>query len=136
MEYNLVHAMLGRFGVLIPLLGLFFEIASVVSQKKVVSKIAGGIVILGSIIAVGATLTGLEEINYLRSMNQDVQPFKIHMIIGGLVGVVFTFLSFIRIYLYKKVNEKVVVVYMVIYTITVMVNLFSNEVVVHSLRGE
>ncbi len=136
MEYNLVHAMLGRFGVLIPLLGLFFEIASIVSQKKLVSKIAGGIVILGSLLVIGAALTGLEEINYLRSMNQDIQPFKIHTIIGGVVAVIFTFLSLIRIYLYKKVNEKVVVVYMIVYTVTVMANLFSNEVVVHILRGE
>ncbi|WP_293442658.1 DUF2231 domain-containing protein [Persephonella sp.] len=136
MEYNLVHAMLGRFGILIPLLGLFFEIASIVSQKKLVSKIAGGIVILGSLLVIGATLTGLEEINYLRSMNQNIQPFRIHMVIGGAVAVVFTILSLIRIYLYTKVNERVVIVYMVIYTLTVMANLFSNEIVIHSLRGE
>ncbi|HHG74923.1 MAG TPA: DUF2231 domain-containing protein [Persephonella sp.] len=136
MEYNLVHAMLGRFGVLIPLLGLFFEIASIVSQKKLVSKIAGGIVILGSILAVGAALTGLVEINYLKSMNQNIQPFRIHMVVGGAVAVVFTILSLIRIYLYTKVNERLVVVYMVTYTITVMANLLSNEVIIHSLRGE
>ena len=136
MEYNLVHAMLGRFGVLIPLLGLFFEIASLVSQKKLISKIAGGIVILGCLIVIGAALTGLEEINYLKSMNRDIQPFRIHIIIGGFVAVIFTFLLLMRVYFYKKVNEKLVVIYIVIYTMTVMANLFSNEVVIHSLRGE
>lgn len=136
MEYNLVHAMLGRFGVLIPLLGLFFEIASVVSQKKAVSNIAVVIVISGYIFVIGACITGLVEVNYLRSMNQDLQLFRIHMVIGGAVAVVFTFLLLIRIYLYKKVNEKLTVVYMVVYTIMVMANIFSNEIVIHALRGE
>jgi len=136
LEYNLVHAMLGRLGVLIPLLGLLFEIASIISQKKEISKIAGVIVILGYLIVISAEITGFQEFLYLKSINQDVQPFRVHMVIGGIVIVIFTFLSLIRIYLYKKVNEKVMIAYMVMYTITVMANLLSNEVIIHSLRGE
>ncbi|WP_456393037.1 DUF2231 domain-containing protein [Persephonella sp.] len=135
MEYNLVHAFLGRFGVLIPLLGLFFELGGIISQKPLVSKIAGGIVILGSTIAVLAGITGFLELSYLKSMNQNPEPFKIHTLIGGILTLSFTIISLIRIYLYKYSNERVVVFYFVLYVLTVMGNLLSNEFIVHSIRG-
>lgn len=136
MEYNLVHAMLGRFGVLIPLLGLFFELASLITQKDLVSKISGAIVIFGSVIVFGAFLTGIEEIYYLTSMNQKIRPYIIHAAAGGVVAFSFVVIFFIRIYLYKKVNDRLVVVYMIVYLLAVMVNLFSNEFIINTLRGE
>ncbi|SNZ10579.1 hypothetical protein SAMN06265182_1890 [Persephonella hydrogeniphila] len=136
MEYNLVHAMFGRFGVLIPLLGLFFELASIITQKSLVSRISGAIVIFGSLIVMVAFLTGLEEISYLMSMNQDVHFYMIHIVSGGVVAFLFIVIFFIRIYLYKKVSDRIVVLYMIIYVFVVMVNLFSNEFIIHTLRGE
>jgi len=135
LEYNLVHAMLGRFGVLIPLLGLFFELGGVISQKELVSKIAGGIVLAGCFIGILAGFTGIIELYYLRSMNVSPEPFRLHIIAGGVLTFLFTILSLMRIYLYKHISDKMVLVYFFVYTVTVMLNLFSNEFITHSIRG-
>lgn len=135
MEYNLTHAMLGRFGVLIPLLGLFFELASVITQKKLVSTISGAIVIFASIIVLLAGLTGVQELSYLASSNQSVASYKLHTFAGYFLIFSFTIILFMRIYLYKNVREFLVVVYFFVYTVAVMVNLLSNEFIIHTLRG-
>jgi len=135
LEYNLVHAMLGRFGVLIPLLGLFFELGGVISQKELVSKIAGGIVLLGCFIGILAGFTGIVEVHYLSSINIPLDPYKFHIISGGILIFLFTILFIIRIYLYKYSWERTVLIYFFVYTLTVILNLFSNEFITYSIRG-
>ena len=46
MEVDLFHAFFGRFGVLIPVLGLFFELGAIFTQKDLINKISGTLVIL------------------------------------------------------------------------------------------
>ncbi|WP_457642930.1 hypothetical protein [Persephonella sp.] len=135
MEYNLAHALLGRFGVLIPLLGLFFELGAAISGKELVSKLSGAIVILGSVIVLLAGITGIVELSYLHSSGQSVEPFRMHITAGVFLLLAFTIILLLRIYLYKHISDKIVLFYFVIYVAAVMVNLYSNEVVVHSIRG-
>ncbi len=133
MDINLFHAFFGRFAVLIPLLGLFFELGAVITQKDLVSKISGAIVILGSLLAILAGLSGIEEYVYLRSLNEN-QPFRLHEILGLALTVAFLFILIVRSYLLRKENVKLATFYIFFYVIVVMVNLFSNEVVVHTVR--
>ena len=135
MEYNLVHALIGRFGVLIPLLGLFFELGGIISRKRVISNIAGAIVILGCFLGILSGFTGFLEIKYLMSMNEAYHIYKIHYLIGGIISLLFTIILFIRIYLYYKISEKIIIFYFLIYTITILGNLYSNEIIIHILKG-
>jgi len=135
LEYNLVHAFLGRFGVLIPLLGLFFEMGGIISQKPAVSKIAGGLVILGCLVVVMAGFTGYLQYSYLMEAGQVSRQLKIHAFLGGFLSLFFGFLLTFRIYLFRHYCDRTVVLYFVLYTVAVLVNLFSNEIVVHTVRG-
>ncbi len=133
MDINLFHAFFGRFAVLIPLLGLFFELGAIITQKDLVSKISGAIVILGSLLAIVAGLSGIEEYVYLHSLNEN-QPFRLHEILGLILTSAFLFILIVRSYLLRKENVKLATFYIFFYVIVVMVNLFSNEVVVHTVR--
>ncbi|MDQ7056012.1 MAG: hypothetical protein Q9M89_05915 [Persephonella sp.] len=135
MEYNLVHAMLGRFGVLIPLLGLFFELGAAITGKKEVSKISGSIVLSGYVIVILAGITGFEEIKYLQSVNVFTDRYSLHIILGSIIIFLFTIISFIRIYLFKNVVEKLVITYFVLYVVMVFLNLISNEFVIRAVWG-
>ena len=135
MEVDLVHAFFGRFGILIPLLGLFFETAVIITQKDMLAKLSGAIVILGSCLAIIAGVTGFIELNYLKSMQEDISPYHIHIILGTVLTIIFIFILLTRTYLLFKNNQTLVVIYMLVYVVTVMVNLFSNEIVVHKLYG-
>ncbi|WP_297452612.1 hypothetical protein [Persephonella sp.] len=133
MEYNLVHAMIGRFAVLIPLLGLFFEVATLITQKELVFKLAGGIVILGSILAIIAGLTGAQEYFYLME-EAEASVYFWHAVAASVITFSFVLILIMRITLFFKKKEALFVVYMIIYVLNVIANLFSNEVVVHTLR--
>jgi len=135
LEYNLVHAFLGRFGVLIPLLGLFFELGGIVSQKPLVSKIAGGIVILGSIVVIMAGMTGYLELSYLRSINQDIESFETHILAGITLVFSFTLVLLLRILLYRYNNDRFIVAYFILYVLSVVGNIVSNEMVIYAIRG-
>jgi len=135
LEYNLVHAMVGRFGVLIPLLGLFFELGAVITGKKTVSKIAGSIVLFGYIIVILAGITGFEELTYLHSVQTPADRYSLHILLGSTIIFLFTIISFIRIYLFKNVVEKLVVTYFVLYVLMVTLSLFSNEFVTRAVWG-
>ncbi|NPA12594.1 MAG: hypothetical protein GXO45_01260 [Aquificae bacterium] len=136
MEYNLAHALLGRFGVLIPLLGLFFELGALISQKKLVSKISAGIVILGGIVVLLAGITGIQEYFYLKGTYGDIEELKIHFIAGLILMFLFALIILLRVFILFRPTERLIVLYFVIYVVSVMANLFSNEVVVHLLRGD
>ncbi len=133
MEYDLVHALFGRFAVLIPLLAIFFELAGLLSEKSLVSKIAGFLVLLGVFIVLIAFITGVLQYRYLLHSYADVSPFKLHAILGTLVAGAFLIIGAMRIFLFFKPIEKLIVFYMIFYVITVLINLVSNEVVVHNL---
>ncbi len=133
MEIDLVHAFFGRFGVLIPLLGLFFETAVIITQKDMLAKLSGAIVILGSCFAIIAGITGFIELNYLKSMHEDISLYHMHIILGTVLTIVFIFILLVRTYLFIRNNQILIVIYMLVYVITVMVNLFSNEIVVHNI---
>ncbi len=135
MEIDLFHAFFGRFGVLIPVLGLFFELGAIFTQKDLIAKISGILVILGSILVIFAFLSGVLELKYLISTNENISIFKIHIISGTVIALIFLFILSVRGYLFFKNNEKLVVVYMVVYTLTVMLNLFSNEIILHKMYG-
>ncbi len=135
MEYNLVHAMFGRFGVLIPLLGLFFELGAVITGKKAVSKISGSIVLLGYGVVVLAGITGFKELEYLHSVHISTGRYTLHILLSSTVIFLFTIIFFIRIYLFKNVVEKFVVIYFVLYVFMVTLNLFSNEFVIRAVWG-
>ncbi|WP_457640575.1 DUF2231 domain-containing protein [Persephonella sp.] len=136
MEINLVHAFFGRFGVLIPLLGLFFEIGALISQKEFMHKFSGYIVIFGSILALLAGITGFVEFKYLKETNENIGNFSLHIVIGSILIGFFMLILFLRSFLLFKDNEKIATVYIFLYLITVITNLLSNEIIIHSLRGE
>ncbi len=133
MEYDLVHALFGRFAVLIPLLAIFFELAGLLSGKSLVSKIAGFLVLLGVFTVLVAFITGVLQYKYLLHNYADVSPFKLHTILGTFVAGAFLIIGLIRIFLFFKPIEKLIVFYMIFYVITVLINLVSNEVVVHNI---
>ncbi len=135
MEVDLVHAFFGRFGVLIPVLGLFFELGAIFTQKDLISKISGLLVILGSILVIFAFISGVIELKYLITINENLGLYKLHMILGSILGFSFLFILTARSYLFFRNNEKLIVVYMLVYTVTVMFNLFSNEIIVHRMYG-
>jgi len=135
MEVDLFHAFFGRFGVLIPVLGLFFEIGAIFTQKDLISKISGTLVILGSVLVIFAFISGVIELKYLISTHEDLGIFKLHIILGSILTFVFLFILTARSYLFFRNNEKLVVIYMLVYTITVMFNLLSNEIILHKMYG-
>ena len=134
MEINLFHAFFGRFAVLIPVLGLFFEIAAIITQKPFVSKLSGFIVIFASLLVFFAGFSGYEEYLYLKSV-QEAYRFSFHETFGILIATGFFVVFVLRGYLLKKENVKVATFYIFFYVILVMINLLSNEVVVHKLRA-
>ncbi len=129
MEYNLAHALLGRFGILIPLLGLFFEIAGIFTKKKLISDIAGFIVILGSIIAVLAGITGI----YWRQSLAEPPPIGFHYIGGILLTVLFGTVILLRIFLFKVHRESLSVVYLLLLVAGILLILINNEITAHIL---
>jgi len=135
MEVDLFHAFFGRFGVLIPVLGLFFELGAIFTQKDLISKISGTLVILGSVLVIFAFISGVIELKYLISTHENVDLFKLHIILGSILTFIFLFILTARSYLFFKNNEKLVVIYMLVYTITVMFNLLSNEIILHKMYG-
>ena len=135
MEINLFHAFFGRFAVLIPLLALFFEIAVVITQKPFLNKFSAGLVIFASILVILAGFSGFEEFFYLKSVEEDKSIFHIHYILSSFITFGFLVIVSTRVYLLKRENEKVAVFYMIFLTALVLLNLFNNEYIVHSLRG-
>ncbi|NPA52377.1 MAG: hypothetical protein GXO22_05740 [Aquificae bacterium] len=133
MEYDLVHAFFGRFGILIPLLAVFFELAGILTQKKVVSMLAGFLVLVSSIIVVTAGITGYLQYLYLKTQYTDISIYKIHMILGSVTTVMFLVIGMIRIFLFIKIVEKLVVFYMLFYVTAILINLISNEIILHRL---
>ena len=134
MDYNLAHALLGRFGILIPLLGLFFEGAGIFTKKELVSHIAGFIVIVGSIIAILAGLTGIAQI----SGEIEPPPIKFHFLVGYVITGLFIFIVILRIILFKVKKESLTVIYLILLVIVVMATLINNEITAHilyKLRG-
>jgi len=129
MEYNLAHALLGRFGILIPLLGFFFEIAGIFTKKKLVSNIAGFIVIVGSTIGILAGITG---ILWAKSLLEPL-PIKFHYIAGFLITVSFFFIVVLRSFLFKVHKERLAVIYLILLVITVLATLINNEITAHAL---
>ncbi|RMD46240.1 MAG: hypothetical protein D6831_02375, partial [Aquificota bacterium] len=111
MDYNLAHALFGRFGVLIPLLGFFFELAGIITRKKLVSNIAGGIVIFGSFLVLMAGATGLIELKNMLLFHENMNIFHLHYIVGGILTVSFLIVSIIRSILFKKESEPLSVFY-------------------------
>ncbi len=136
LELNLVHAFFGRFGVLIPLLGLFFEIGALISHKDILFKFSGYIVILGSVLAVLAGFTGFLEYHYLKNANENISRFSIHIVTGTLLTGLFLLILVLRAYLLVRDNERIATVYIFLYLTTVITNLISNEIIIHTLRGE
>ncbi len=135
MEVDFFHAFFGRFGVLIPVLGLFFELGAIFTQKDLINKISGILVILGSTLVIFAFISGIIEVKYLISINESLEIYKLHIILGSILTFVFLFILSARSYLFFKNNEKLVVVYIIVYTIAVMSNLFSNEIILHKMYG-
>ena len=135
MEINLFHAFFGRFAVLIPLLAFFFEIAVVITQKPFLNKFSAGLVIFTSILVILAGFSGFEEFLYLKSIGENKNLFHIHYILSSFITFGFLVIVFTRLYLLKRENEKVAVFYMIFLTVLVLLNLFNNEYIVHSLRG-
>jgi len=133
MDYNLAHALFGRFGVLIPLLGFFFELAGIVSKKKLVSNIAGGLVIFGSFLVLMAGATGLIELKNMLTFHENLNMFHLHYILGGILTISFFMVLIVRGILFKKESEPLSVFYFVSYVILVMLNLFDNEYIAHLL---
>ncbi len=134
MDYNLAHALFGRFGVLIPLLGLFFELAGVITKKKLVMNIAGSIVIFGSIIVLLAGITGLIWLKSLYQFHSgNISLFKLHYILGGFLTFFFLIIGSVRGILFRKESELLSVFYIFAYVIFVMLNLFDNEFIAHSI---
>ncbi len=133
MEYDLVHAFFGRFAVLIPLLAIFFELGGLISGKKFVSLVAGFLVLLGVILVVIACITGTLQYKYLIHNYSDVSQYKLHATLGIIVTIGFLLIGTMRIFLFFKPVEKIIVIYMIFYVITVLVNLVSNEVVVQNI---
>ncbi len=134
MEIDLPHAFFGRFAVLVPLLALFFEVAAVITQKKFVEKFSGYLVIFASILVILAGLTGVQEYLYLLKQNLNYK-FTLHEYLGTVIVFSFSLIMFLRLYLLRKENVKIATFYIFFYVIVVMINLFSNEIVVHTLRG-
>ncbi len=135
MEINLFHAFFGRFAVLIPLLAFFFEIAVIITQKPFLNKFSAYLVIFASILVIIAGLSGFQELYYLISTHENISVFKLHYILSSLVTAGFIFVIVIRLFLLKKDNEKLAVFYMILLTVLVLLNLFNNEYIIHSLRG-
>jgi uncharacterized membrane protein len=136
LELNLVHAFFGRFGVLIPLLGLFFEIGALISHKDILFKFSGYLVLFGSFLAILAGITGFIEYSYLKEANESINRFSFHIVTGTLLTGLFLLILLLRSYLLIKDNEKVATMYIFLYLTTVVTNLISNEIIIHALRGE
>ncbi len=109
MEIDFFHAFFGRFGVLIPVLGLFFELGAIFTQKDLINKISGILVILGSVLVIFAFISGVIELRYLISIGKDLQIYKLHIIFGSVLFFVFLFILTVRGYLFFKNNEKLAV---------------------------
>jgi len=120
---------------LVPLLGLFFEVAVVITQKPILNKISGSLVILGSLLAILAGLSGFQQFFYLKQQT-DVSMFNLHYVLSTFVFFGFLLVLVVRSYLMFKENQKLATFYIFFYTVLVMVNLISNEIVVHAVRGE
>ena len=133
MEYDLVHAFFGRFGVLIPLLAVFFELAGLITGKRLVSTIAGFLVILGVIVVILAGITGFIQLHFLQETYADISQYKLHTMLGTIITVDFLLIGILRIFLFFKVIEKLVLIYMIFYVINVLLNLVSNEIILHRL---
>ncbi len=129
MDYNLAHALLGRFGILIPLLGLFFEGAGIFTKKELVSHIAGIIVIVGSIIAILAGITGIAQI----SGEVEHLPIKFHYLTGYIITGLFIFIVILRAILFKVKKESLMVLYLLLLLTVVMATLINNEITAHVL---
>ncbi|WP_456400108.1 DUF2231 domain-containing protein [Persephonella sp.] len=136
MELNLVHAFFGRFGVLIPLLALFFEIGALITQKELMFKLSGYLVIFGCFVATIAGLTGFLEYSYLKNSNENVMRFSFHIVTGSIVTALFSLILVLRSYLLLRDNERIATVYIFLYLTTVITNLISNEIIIHTIRGE
>jgi len=135
MEINLFHAFFGRFAVLIPILAFFFEIAVVITQKPFLNKFSSFLILFSSTLVIIASLSGFQEFSYLSSKNDDKMTFHIHYLLSSFITVGFIIIILIRIYLLKKVNEKLTIFYMIFLTVLVILNLFNNEYIIHILRG-
>ncbi len=133
MEYDLVHAFFGRFGILIPLLAIFFELAGILTQKKFVSTVAGILVLIAVIVVITAGVTGYLQYVYLKSQYVDLSSFRFHMVLGSITTVMFMLVGLIRVLLFFKPVEKLIVFYMLFYVIAILVNLVSNEIILHQL---
>jgi uncharacterized membrane protein len=129
MEYNLAHALLGRFGILIPLLGLFFEIAGIFTKKKLISDLAGFIVIFGSIIAVLAGITGI----YWRQSLAEPPPIDFHYVGGIFLTVLFVVVIVLRVFLFKIHKESLSVIYLLLLVAGILLILINNEITAHIL---
>ncbi len=133
MEYDLVHAFFGRFGILIPLLAIFFELAGIITGKKFVSILAGFLVIVGAVVVIIAGITGYLQYLYLKSQYIDISPYRLHMTLGFIITFMFFIIGSTRIFLFFKPLEKIIVIYMIFYVIAILVNLISNEIVLHNI---
>ncbi len=129
MDYNLAHALFGRFGILIPLLGLFFEGAALFTKKELVSYIAGFIVIVGGIIAVLAGVTGIAQLKDLA----EPLPIGFHYIAGYILSGLFTTVIILRCLLFKYKKESLYAIYILLLVIAVLSTLINNEFTAHIL---
>ncbi len=129
MEYNLAHSLLGRFSILIPLLGLFFEIAGILVKKRLVSYIAGAIVIAGTVLIFLASITGISQLNsYI-----NPPPIGFHYVVGWILLFLAIGIFFMRIFLFKRDSETVKFFYLIFLLLTVVIILINNEITAHIL---
>lgn len=135
MEVNLFHAFFGRSAVLIPLLAFFFEISVAITQKSFINKFSSFLILFSSTLVIIAGFSGFQEFLYLSSINNDKMVFQIHYLLSSFITIGFIIIIPIRNYLLKKENEKLTIFYMIFLTVLVILNLFNNEYIIHTLRG-
>jgi hypothetical protein len=82
-----------------------------------------------------AGLSGVQELFYLHSINEDISLFEVHYLFSYFISVGFIFILIIRLYLLKIFNGKLIIFYMILLTVLVMLNLLNNEYITYLLRG-